>query len=486
MTFISKINLLQDIFQRTYGRSADSITPLPKSGSYREYFRIYSGNFTAIGVLNTDRKENEAFLEFTRHFLEKGLNVPAIEAEDLENNVYLLSDLGDTTLFSYLIDIREGEVFPQRLTDIYKRIVEALPGFQIRGNEGLNYSKCYPRSRFDKQSMMWDLSYFKYYFLKLAKIPFDEQLLEDDFQRFSDHLLTENSDYFMYRDFQSSNVMLKGDELYFIDYQGGRKGALQYDLASLLFDAKADIPANVRELLLNHYLKSLGSWHPVDEKKFREYYYDFVLIRLLQAMGAFGFRGFYEKKAQFLQSIPYAIKTMDELLKNHITGNRFPYLVKVLNTMIDAPELKQFIGRRDSAGQLQVEINSFSYRRGIPVDLSENGGGFVFDCRAILNPGRMEEYKDLNGNDPAVIEFFRNHTNADIFINDSFRIIDHVISEYLSKKYTRLMLNFGCTGGQHRSIYCSEQIKKLLQKTYKDRIDIILNHREQEYKKLGI
>ena len=486
MTFISNINLLQEIFERTYSRHADSITPLPRSGSYREYFRIYSGNFTAIGVLNTDRKENEAFLGFTRHFLKKGLKVPAIEAEDLDHDVYLLSDLGDTTLFSYLIDNRDEAGFSKRLFDIYKKIVETLPYFQIRGNEGLDYSVCYPRARFDKQSMMWDLSYFKYYFLKLAKIPFDEQQLEDDFLRFTDHLLTEISDFFMYRDFQSSNIMLKGNDLYFIDYQGGRKGALQYDLASLLFDAKADIPASSREMLLDHYLTSLGSWHNIDEKKFRKYYYDFVLIRLLQAMGAFGFRGFYEKKPQFLQSIPYAIKTMDELLKNNIKEDQFPYLVRVLNTMIESPELKQFSGRKDLLGRLQVEINSFSYRRGIPVDLSENGGGFVFDCRAILNPGRLDEFKSLDGSDPAVIKFFRDNTQADVFVNDSFRIIDHAISEYIKRKYTRLMISFGCTGGQHRSIYCAEQIKNLLQKTYKNQIDVVLNHREQEYKKLGI
>jgi aminoglycoside/choline kinase family phosphotransferase len=486
VTLISKINLLQNIFERTFDRHADSITPLPRSGSYREYFRIFSGNFTAIGVMNTDRKENVAFLEFTKHFLAKGLKVPSIEAVDLDHDVYLLSDLGDTTLFSYLVDNREEENFLQKLTEIYKKIVEALPYFQIKGNEGLDYSVCYPRARFDKQSMMWDLSYFKYYFLKLAKVPFDEQQLEDDFLRFTDHLLTENNDYFMYRDFQSSNIMLKGDELFFIDYQGGRKGALQYDLASLLFDAKADIPGPTREALLDHYLSSLGAWHDIDEKKFREYYYDFVLIRLLQAMGAFGFRGFYEKKPQFLQSIPYAIKTMDELLKKNIPEDRFPYLVKVLNSMIDSPELKQFSGRKDSLGRLQVEINSFSYRRGIPVDLSENGGGFVFDCRAILNPGRIDEFKDLNGSDPAVIKFFRENTQADVFVNDSFRIIDHAICEYLKRKYTRLMINFGCTGGQHRSIYCAEQIKKLLQKTYKNQIEVVLNHREQEYKKLGI
>ncbi len=486
MSFISKINLLQNIFERTFDRHAESISPLPRSGSYREYFRIYSGDFTAIGVYNSDRKENEAFLEFTKHFLRQGLNVPAVHAEDLDHNVYLLSDLGDLTLFSYLVDNKDNGDFPDPVFNVFEKIVEALPYFQIKGNEGLNYSVCYPRGKFDRQSMLWDLSYFKYYFLKLAKIPFDEQMLEDDFSLFTDHLLSENNDFFMYRDFQSSNIMIKDDELYFIDYQGGRKGALQYDLASLLFDAKADIPFGKREHLLDHYIESLKIWYPLEDKKFRDYYYDFALIRLLQAMGAFGFRGFYEKKPQFLKSIPFAIKTMDYLLEHYIREKKYPYLFKVLKNMIVSPELQQFTGGEDSRDRLLVEINSFSYRRGIPVDLSENGGGFVFDCRGIENPGRREEFKDLNGMDPEVVDFFRKNTEADTFVNDSFRIIDHTIKEYIRRKYTRLMVNFGCTGGQHRSIYCAEQVRNLLEKTYRDRIEIIINHREQEFKKLGI
>ena len=486
MSAIGKINSLQEIFENTFHRKAENITPLPRSGSYREYYRIFSGDLTAIGVFNTDRKENMAFLEFTRHFLSRGLHVPGILAENLDQNVYLLTDLGDTTLFSYILETRDTTDFPESLTSIYKRITEALPYFQIRGNEGLDYSFCYPRSKFDRQSMMWDLNYFKYYFLKLAKVPFEEQLLEDDYIRFTDYLLSGDSDYFMYRDFQSSNIMLKDGEIYFIDYQGGRKGALQSDLASLLFDAKADIPPGLQDSLLDHYLSSLGQWYPLNEKKFREYYYSFALIRLMQAMGAFGFRGFYEKKPQFLKSIPFAIKTMDRLLASNVQGDRYPYLVRILKSIIDSPELKQFTLGNKFQDRLQVEINSFSYRRGIPADLSENGGGFVFDCRSIHNPGRYDEFKELSGTDPAVIDFLKTKTRADEFVSDAFRLIDHSIKEYLDRKYTRLMVNFGCTGGQHRSIYCAEKMKQKLEEAFHHRIEINLKHQEQEYIKLGL
>jgi aminoglycoside/choline kinase family phosphotransferase len=486
LTLPSKTSILQDIFERTFQRNIDNIITLPRSGSYREYYRLFSGDFTAIGVYNTDRKENEAFLKFTKHFLSSELAVPGIYSEDLDNNVYLLHDLGNTTLFSFISVNRENGDFPDEVKNIYERIVEELPQFQVKGNIGLDYSVCYPRPKFDKQSMMWDLNYFKYYFLKLAKIPFEEQSLEDDFKNFTDYLIQERNDYFMYRDFQSGNIMIQDNRLFYIDYQGGRKGALQYDLASLLFDAKADIPDPVKEELLNHYIESLVKWNPLDVKKFREYYYGFALIRLMQAMGAFGFRGFYEKKPQFLKSIPYAIKTMEYLLKNHIREDRFPYLVKVLRSMIDSPELRQFTGGNEFKDILLVEINSFSYRRGIPLDLSENGGGFVFDCRAIHNPGRYDQYRDMNGNDPEVIDFLKKNTLADSFINDTFRLIDHSIKEYLQRKYTKLMVNFGCTGGQHRSVYCAEQMKKLLERFYQGKIAVSLNHREQEFKKLGL
>jgi aminoglycoside/choline kinase family phosphotransferase len=483
---LSKTKILQDIFEKYAGNQPKDFESLPRSGSYREYYRIRAYEKSAIGVFNADRKENEAFLTFTKHFLNKDLPVPRVYAEDLDHGIYLLEDLGDVTLFSFLTENRENGEFPETAIPFYKRIVEELPLFQIYGNEGLDYSKCYPRSKFDKQSMMWDLNYFKYYFLKLAKIPFDEQELENDFQKFSDWLLDENGDFFLYRDFQSSNIMIHEDITYYIDYQGGRKGALQYDLASLLWDAKADIPFELRNYLLEHYIQHVQKHLRIDVKKFRDYYYGFVLIRLLQAMGAFGFRGFYENKPSFLKSIPYALKNLTFLLNQYIIPVEIPHLLSVLKNLPNAPELKQFTDTREYKGRLMIEINSFSYRRGIPVDLSEHGGGFVFDCRAIHNPGRYEEFKDKNGHDPLVKEFLRTRSEADQFIADVYQLINKSIDNYLERKFTNLMINFGCTGGQHRSIYCAEKLKEILHQQYGSDIDILVHHREENMKKLGL
>jgi len=483
---LSKTKILQDIFESYAGYQPKKFESLPGSGSYREYYRMHAKDKSAIGVYNADRKENEAFLSFTRHFSGKGLPVPRIYREDLENNIYLLEDLGDTTLFSFLTENRENGQFPEKALPLYKKIVEELPLFQIAGNEGLDYSKCYPRAGFDKQSMMWDLNYFKYYFLKLAKIPFDEQELENDFQKFSDWLLTENHDFFLYRDFQSSNIMIQGDRTFYIDYQGGRKGALQYDLASLLWDAKADIPFELRNYLLEHYLEHVQKHLHVDIKSFKNYYYGFVLIRLLQAMGAFGFRGFYENKPSFLKSIPYALKNLTFLLNQYMLPLNIPHLIDVLKNLPNAPELKHFTDTREYKGRLLVEINSFSYRRGIPVDLSEHGGGFVFDCRAIHNPGRYDEFKDKNGHDPQVMEFLKIHSEADEFVSDAFKLINKSIDNYLDRKFTNLMINFGCTGGQHRSIYCAEKMKEILHGHYGQDIEILIHHREEEMKKMGL
>ncbi len=483
---LSKTKFLQDIFERYSGNRPKKIETLPGSGSYREYYRIWAETQSAIGVFNTDRKENEAFISFTKHFITKKLPVPNVYQEDLDKNVYLLQDLGDVTLFSFLTNNRKNGEFPEIAIDTYKKIVEDLPLFQIYGNEGLDYTKCYPRSKFDKQSMMWDLNYFKYYFLKLAKITFDEQELENDFQKFSDWLLTEDSNFFLYRDFQSSNIMICDEQTYYIDYQGGRKGALQYDLASLLWDAKADLPFELRNYLLEHYLEHLQKHIQLDYNRYKKYYYGFILIRLLQAMGAFGFRGFYENKPSFLKSIPYALKNLDFLLNQYEIPIKTPHLIEVLKNLHDAPELKQFTDTKEYKGRLMIEINSFSYHRSIPVDLSEHGGGFVFDCRAIHNPGRYEEFKDLNGNDSEVIHFLKTQSEADQFVMDAYNLIKKSIDNYLHRKFTNLMINFGCTGGQHRSIYCAEKMKEILHEKYSDYIDIIIHHREQELKKMGI
>ena len=470
--------ILIKLFESKVNEKVDKIVHLPLSGSDRKYFRITSKTISLIGVYNLDKKENIAFLTFTKHFFDKGLNVPKIFAENLDNNIYLLQDLGNTTLFAFLSEEKNKNVFTIDLLESYKKVLKELPKFQILAGKDLDYSVCYPRSSFDKQSMLWDLSYFKYYFLKLAQIPFDEQLLEDDFETFTNFLLKAEGNYFLYRDFQSRNIMLQNEQAYFIDYQGGRKGALQYDLASLLYDAKAAIPQDDRNKLLNYYLNILENYIEVDKKEFIEYYYGYVLIRIMQAMGAYGFRGFYERKEHFLASIPYAIENLSWILDNIEFAVELPTLMKVLRKLPQSKRLKQLEAEKKQI-KLTVEVNSFSYKRGIPVDVSENGGGFVFDCRALHNPGRYDEYKQLTGKDKKVIDFLKKEKEADEFLNNILKIIEQSINKYQKRNFKNLMVNFGCTGGQHRSVYCAEKLAEYLRKNFD--VNVNLRHREQEF-----
>jgi len=463
------------LFENWSGEKAIRVAALPPSGSYREYCRVTSQHTTAIGTFNPDKKENIAFVEFSKHFRRKSLPVPDIYAEKLENNMYLVEDLGDTTLFSYLTQVRANGSFPDELFVLYKKIIEQLPRFQVIAGQDLDYRVCYPRARFDKQSMMWDLNYFKYYFLKLAKIPFDEQLLEDDFQHFTDYLLQTNCDFFLYRDFQSRNVMLYHDEPYFIDYQGGRKGALQYDLASLLYDSKADIPQHIRTELLDHYVKVISKFISINEKEFISYFYGYVLIRMMQAMGAYGFRGFYERKKHFLQSVPYAIKNLEWILENITLPIELPALTEVLNQLVNSEDLKNLVNTQNI---LQVRINSFSYKRGIPIDETGNGGGYVFDCRALHNPGRYDQYQHFTGKDDSVIEFFEKEPDVHNFLKSIYLLVDQSVENYQQRNLANLMVNFGCTGGQHRSVYCAEMLAKHLREKYN--VKIALRHLEQE------
>lgn len=469
---------LQQLYKSWSGEKPQTLTVLPLSGSDRRYFRINSANKSSIGVYNPDKKENIAFITFTNHFKEKGLKVPEIFAVDLENHIYLLQDLGNTTLFDFLTQEKRLSAFSDDLKEIYKKVIEALPKFQIEVGKDLDFSVCYPRASFDKQSMSWDLNYFKYYFLKLAQVSFDEQELENDYQTLMNFLLEAPHDYFLYRDFQSRNIMIHEDEVFFIDYQGGRKGALQYDLASLLYDAKADIPQENRNELLDYYLEVLQNHIDVDKKQFKDYYYGYVLIRIMQAMGAYGFRGFYEKKEHFLKSIPFALDNLDWILENVKLPVEIPTLWSVLGKLRQSERIQKVINDR---ARLKVVVNSFSYKRGIPIDESGNGGGHVFDCRALPNPGRYDEYKELTGQDEPVIDFLKAKQEPEVFFNNVKNIVDQSIENYLERGFTNLMISFGCTGGQHRSVFNAEKMTKYLNQNYD--IDVILRHRELEFKK---
>lgn len=468
---------LIQLFEEWAGEKVIRLSPLPPSGSYREYFRITSANRTAIGAYNPDRKENRAFIEFSKHFHARGLPVPELYATNEAEYIYLVEDLGNLTLFDHLSQKRENDIFPPILVDKYRQVLRELPRFQIEGDQGLDYTVCYPRASFDKQSMLWDLNYFKYYFLKLAKIHFDEQDLEEDFQTFTDFLLQTDCDHFLYRDFQSRNVMLKKAQPYFIDYQGGRRGALQYDLASLLYDSKADIPGNIREELLDYYIEYTGRLIKLDPQSFRTYYYGYVLVRMMQAMGSYGFRGFYEKKEHFLLSIPYALQNLSELLDAVSLPVKIPTLMNILERVIESKFLKSISSPQPV---LTVNINSFSYRRGIPIDVSGHGGGFVFDCRAIHNPGRYAKYADLTGNDQAVIDFLEKEKEIDVFLKNIYRLVDQSVEKYLKRQFTNLMISFGCTGGKHRSVYCAEKLVQHIKQKYD--VKVVLHHLELEMK----
>jgi aminoglycoside/choline kinase family phosphotransferase len=466
---------LKTLFGKRYGQPPDTLAPLKGDGSSRELFRLQGAGRSVIGAVNSDRHENEAFLTFSRHFRDCGLPVPEIYAQDLEQGIYLEEDLGDTNLFQYLGAHRTQEGFAPRVVELYRKVVRLLPRIQITAGTTLDYKACYPRASFDRQSMLWDLNHFKYYFLQLAQVPFHESALEDDFQRFTDFLLEADRDYFLYRDFQSRNVMVREGGPWFIDYQGGRKGALQYDIASLLCDAKADIPFGLREELLALYLDSASELARIDRARFLKYYPAFVYIRIMQAMGAYGLRGFYQRKSHFLQSIPYAIRNLEHLLRTTELPIQLPALMGVFRSMVGSSRLRQY---GSASLKLTVRIQSFSFRGGVPSDEKGHGGGYVFDCRALPNPGKHVEFAKLDGRDAEVIAFLQKEAEVERFLKHACALVGQSVANYQGRNFTDLMISFGCTGGQHRSVYCAEALARLL----RERNDVVveLRHRELE------
>jgi aminoglycoside/choline kinase family phosphotransferase len=467
---------LQKLFFDTFNREVQHIIALEKSGSNRKYYRMQHGDFSAIGAYNENERENKAFLTLSRHFLDKNICVPKVYSADLSRNIYLISDLGNQTLYSLLCETRKDDNdFPKSLIDTYKQTLDSLLDIQLSVCRDFDFSFCYPRAAFDRQSILWDLNYFKYYFLKLAHIQFDEQLLETDFHTLADFLLEADASFFLYRDFQSRNIMICNNTLYFIDYQGGRKGALQYDVASLLYDGKASIPQDIRELLVNYYVEQLHQKRPKEAADFKRYYYAFVFIRIMQAMGTYGFRGFYEQKRHFLQSIPYALKNLKWLLDNIQLPIEIPALWNIYHQLIESKSLRQY-----GDPTLKISINSFSYRDGIPLDQSGHGGGFVFDCRCLPNPGREDKYKSLTGKDKEVIAFMDDKAEVNSFFEHLSSIIDMAVRNYTDRQFQHLMVSFGCTGGQHRSVYFAERLQKYLHKNYS--VDTELKHYNIEVK----
>jgi aminoglycoside/choline kinase family phosphotransferase len=452
------MDILRKLFEERFHTPPTRVQPLQGElgGSGRQIIRLAGDIQTAVGILYGVREENIAFLEFSRHFRRHGLPVPEIYAEDLDEGAYLEEDLGDTTLFEYLSRNRSGANITPEVVD-------------------LDYSVCYPCGSFDAQSIAWDLNYFKYYFLRLAAIPFSEQALENDFRRLTDFLLSAPRDYFLYRDFQSRNVLLRHGEPYFVDYQGGRKGALQYDIASLLFDAKADLPPEIRQQLLDEYLDCLSGFLDLDREAFLHYYYAYVYVRILQALGAYGFRGFYERKTHFLQSVPYALKNVRWLLHNVKLPIELPTLMAAFTSMLASEKL---LGLTSETQNLVVRIFSFSFHRGAPEDDTGNGGGFVFDGRNLPNPGREERFKPLTGKDAPVIDYLNQQESVHQFLASVFSLVDASVSNYQQRGFKNLMVSFGCTGGQHRSVFLAQQLAKRLRQ--RNGLQVIVRHLELE------
>ncbi len=451
------------------GEQGIEIVALPAAGSYRQYFRMTGQFKNAIGVYSPDKKENIAFLGFTKHFRSQGLAVPEIYAEDSTNNCYLLEDLGDLSLLQKLDTNRINGLPDAETAALYKQTIAELPRFQVGSGLSLDYNLCYPSKEFDARSMRWDLNYFKYYFLRLLKIPFDEYALENDFDRLILYLLRAGSSGFMYRDFQARNILIHEGKPWFIDYQGGRRGPLQYDLASLLFQVKAALPFEFREKMLHYYLDCLSKYQKVDRNSFINYYYGFVLIRLLQVMGAYGFRGYFERRAHFLQSIPYAIENVTWWLANVKLEPELPELMKALRAISATDVRSPFT---DTSAGLSVSVNSFSYKNGPPPDYTGHGGGFVFDCRALPNPGRYEHYKSFTGKDATVVQFLEREPLVDKFLHTVFKLVDQSVLEYQKRGFSNLQVNFGCTGGQHRSVFCAEKLGHYLEEKYSVQVSI--------------
>lgn len=466
---------LRDLYKRYTGEEAEEVVELPSSGSNRRYFRLRGGR-TLIGVGGTSLPENEAFLYMAEHFRTKGLPVPEVYCVSGDRRYYLQEDLGDTLLFDAIGKGRKSGVFDEGEKSLLRQAITLLPAVQFTGADGFDFTRCYPLPEFNRRSILWDLNYFKYCFLKATGMEFQEDRLEDDFQKMSDVLLRNSSATFMYRDFQSRNVMVRDGKPWLIDFQGGRKGPVYYDVASFLWQAKAGFPDQLRNELLDEYLQALRRYMPVDERYFHSQLRHFVLFRTLQVLGAYGFRGYFEKKPHFIQSVPFAIENLRRILRDDFP--EYPYLSEVLRALTTLKQFADGAGRRT----LEVKVVSFAYKKGIPNDATGNGGGFVFDCRAINNPGKYERYNHFTGLDAPVIRFLEEDGEITEFLEHAYTMVDASVRRYLDRGFTNLMVCFGCTGGQHRSVYSAQHMAEHLNRKFGVKVDLV--HREQNIEQI--
>lgn len=452
---------LKKIFQDFYQEDPLEITALKGDGSDRTIYRLKNKNHSAIGVHGKNRKENEAFIAFSKTFLEQNIKVPEIYAIDLENSVYLEEDLGDEIFYNWIENIRAKEGFNTEIVKMYKKVLAVLPTIQTVAGKKINYGLCYQHIEFAHESMLWDMHYFKWNFLNLFyKDNIDNELLEKDFNSLADILMLEDRNFFMYRDFQSRNIMLKNNEPYFIDYQSGRRGALEYDVASLLYDAKAKIPQEIREELLNFYLGEINKIIKVEPERFKKYFYGFVLIRIMQALGAYGFLGIVKNKPNFLNSIPLAIANLKIIQKECSFLADLSSLNIIISQLCAIDSWQETVSDNK---ELTVKIFSFGFKYSErPLDTAGNGGGFVFDCRGLANPFWEENLKKQSGLDEDVKIFLDSKERVQNFLMHVYELVDLTINSYQTWGYNDLMVSFGCTGGMHRSVYCAEKLAQHL------------------------
>jgi aminoglycoside/choline kinase family phosphotransferase len=474
----SVIEAINNLFSTFSKSGVKTIYKLPQSGSDREYFRIETSNGNYIATHNPNIKENKTFLYFSDHFKKSNAPVPELYAVNSDTTIYIQQDFGDTSLLNVL----EEKGYTDPVYSLFQKSLKALAQLQINGDKQLDYEQCITSKEFGKQAIITDLLYFKYYFLDTLKIPYDKEALADDFDALGTYLAHADHKYFMFRDFQSRNVMIQNGEVHFIDYQGGMKGALQYDVASLLWQARAELSDEWKNELLQYYMDCVDLLldKPVDRNSFESQYNGFVLIRLVQVLGAYGFRGLFERKAHFLTSIPLALRNLKWFIGNKQTGIALPEFERLLGLIVQDDIILRFEPPRASKETpLVVKVNSFSYlKSGYPKDETNNGGGFVFDCRGILNPGRIEEYKALTGRDKPVKDYLEQQTKMPEFLNDVYNIIDIAVENYMERGFDSLMINFGCSGGQHRSVYAADAVVRHLRNKYG--VKTLLKHIEQK------
>lgn len=481
---ITTTDKIKELFAEFSKTAVTSIDKLPQAGSERHYFRIHTNEKNFIATYGANIKENDAFIYFSEHFKKKGLATAHILCINKEKDLYIQEDFGDISLLNKL----EEQGYTDSTYNLYKESLHQLALLQVKGHEELNYKKCLTNSSFGKQAIMADLLYFKYYFLDALRKPYDKQKLIEDFEALSNYLSHTEYKFFMFRDFQSRNIMVtppsegRGGGVHFIDYQGGMKGAPQYDVASLLWQAKANLPDDWKQKLLDNYIDSFEKIvdETIDREVFRSQYNGYVLIRLLQVLGAYGFRGLFERKAHFLTSIPLALQNLKWFINNQNIGIAVPEFKRVLEICVSDEVIEEFTPIQATAQTpLLVAINSFSFiKTGYPKDETKNGGGFVFDMRGILNPGRFDEYKHLSGLDKPVKDFLEQQTKMPDFLNSVYSIIDIAVEDYIKRGFEHLAINFGCTGGQHRSVFAAEALARHLRNKFNVKIE--LNHQNKE------